>query len=178
MGDPGRTVRKRLCAIHTNNLMELTGVLEALRAVEGDVLVMSDSTYVVDAFTKEWVFGWEARGWRKKGGEVPNADLWRSLLAEYRKRIRTVRFEWVRGHAGDRMNDVVDRLANEAAVTQQSRSSLEPPTTLGLAHAPVRHTRTLATAVADKGDSRRADTWSCSAIGPRVGRPLPRQPDR
>ena len=148
----------------TNNRMEMTAALEALRAVEGDVLVMSDSTYVVHAFEKSWVFGWEAKGWRKKGGDVPNADLWRSLLAEYRKPHRKVIFEWVRGHSGDPMNDVVDRLATEAAETQESRSGSEPPTTLGPADEPFRRTRAVATATTDTG---LPDGWHLVVLGHR-----------
>jgi ribonuclease HI/uncharacterized phage-like protein YoqJ len=123
----------------TNQRMEMTAALEALRATEGDVVIVSDSKYVTDCFAQRWYQTWEAKGWRNsKKQAVANQDLWRSLLAEYRKVGRTVTFEWVKGHGSDPMNDAVDRLATEAATTQQSRSGSEPPKTLGPADDPVR----------------------------------------
>lgn len=62
----------------TNNRMELTAVIRALSALKEPcrVTLTSDSTYVVHSITKGWVYQWREKGWRKKGGAVPNADLW------------------------------------------------------------------------------------------------------
>lgn len=104
----------------TNQRMEVRAVAEALRSVAGPVVVVSDSAYVVRCFNDRWWVGWERRAWRNaKGQPVANQDLWRPLLELVR--ARQVRFEWVKGHAGDPMNTLVDALANEAARTQQGR---------------------------------------------------------
>ncbi len=100
----------------TNQRMEVTAVLRALEALPGPLLVVSDSTYVVNCFHQKWWAGWERRGWRNTQGKpVANQDLWRQLLPLALDSDRPVSFEWVKGHSGDRMNDVVDLLATEAA---------------------------------------------------------------
>jgi len=107
----------------TNQRMEVTAVLRALEALEGPVLVMSDSTYVVNCFRDRWWEGWRRRGWRNSAGKpVANRDLWEPLLAEAVDKGRPVRFAWVKGHSEDTMNAQVDLLAVEAATTQRSRS--------------------------------------------------------
>ena len=96
----------------TNNRMELTAVIKALEAVKkkSDVVVFSDSQYVVRAMMEGWVDNWRANGWaRDKGQKLMNADLWQQLDALCRK--HTVAFEWVRGHSGTRENERCDRLA-------------------------------------------------------------------
>jgi ribonuclease HI len=105
----------------TNQRMELTAVLEALHHVEGLLLVMSDSAYVVNCFRDRWWVGWRRRGWRNAHGKpVANRDLWEPLIEL--ALARDVAFRWVRGHGVDPMNDLVDRLAVEAARTQQPAS--------------------------------------------------------
>jgi ribonuclease HI len=97
--------------------MEITAVLEALRCFDGPVEVVSDSTYVVNCFRDRWWVSWEARGWRNARRQpVANQDLWRPLV-ELVKQRPGVRFRWVKGHAGDPLNELADRLANEAAGT-------------------------------------------------------------
>ena len=99
-------------ATTTNNRMELLAVitgLEAIRWAEADVTVWSDSSYVVDAVEKGWVFGWEKKGFAKKA----NADLWTRFLAVYRR--HHVRFNWIRGHNGHPENERCDRLAVAAS---------------------------------------------------------------
>lgn len=100
----------------TNQRMELTAALEALRALDptaGPVEVVSDSTYVVNCFRDRWWVNWERNGWRNaKKQPVANADLWRPLIELVRS--GEVTFRWVKGHSGDPMNDLVDRLAVEA----------------------------------------------------------------
>ena len=107
----------------TNQRMEITAVLRALEAIDGPVLVVSDSTYVVNCFRDRWWEGWRRRGWRNTAGKpVANRDLWEPLIALVVDSGRSVRFSWVKGHAGDPMNDRVDRLALEAAGSQRGVS--------------------------------------------------------
>ena len=73
------------------------------------LVVWSDSSYVVDAVEKGWVFGWESKGFVKKANE----DLWRRFLTVFRK--HNVRFQWIRGHNGHPQNERCDRLAVAAA---------------------------------------------------------------
>jgi len=99
----------------TNQRMELRAVLEALRALDGPLQVVSDSTYVVHCFHQNWWRAWQARGWTNAKKEpVANQDLWRPIIEEVVAR-GNVAFKWVKGHAGDPMNELVDRLANAAA---------------------------------------------------------------
>ncbi|MGE5592014.1 MAG: ribonuclease H family protein [Bacillota bacterium] len=103
----------------TNNRMELRAAIEALRQTPpgSAVTVHSDSAYVVNAFLQNWFRGWEARGWRNvKGDPVENQDLWKQLRAEADKR----RVTWVKvkGHAGNELNELADRLA-VAAIPKQ-----------------------------------------------------------
>jgi ribonuclease HI len=120
----------------TNQRMEIQAALEAVRALPGRLEVVSDSTYVVNCFRDRWWEGWEARGWKNKAKkDVANQDLWKPLVALYKER-GDVTFSWVKGHSGDVMNDLVDRLAVEAATTQEGRSGRGQPTDLGPADAP------------------------------------------
>ena len=117
--------------------MEIQAVLDAVRTFEGPLEVVSDSTYVVNCFRDRWWEGWLARGWLNKAKKpVANRDLWEPLIDEYRRDPGRIRFTWVKGHSDDPMNDLVDRLAVEAARTQQPRRGDHPPETLGEADAP------------------------------------------
>lgn len=121
----------------TNQRMEIKAALEAVRALEGPLEIVSDSTYVVNCFRDRWWEGWLARGWVNKAKKpVANRDLWEPLIDLYRSR-RDVTFSWVKGHSGDVMNDLVDRLAVEAATTQAGRTGSGRPATLGPADEPV-----------------------------------------
>ena len=103
----------------TNQRMELTAVVRALEALPGPLLVMSDSAYVVNCFRQRWWEGWLRRGWRNSQGKpVANRDLWEVLLPLVLEGGRPVTFEWVKGHSGDTMNDLVDLMAVEAATAQ------------------------------------------------------------
>jgi ribonuclease HI len=97
----------------TNQRMELLAALEALRAYEATgerILIVSDSTYVVNCFRQGWWRKWEQNGWRNaKRQPVANADLWKPLV-EFEKAGR-VEWDWVKGHSGHEMNDLVDALA-------------------------------------------------------------------
>lgn len=105
----------------TNQRMEITAVLEALRRLLPDanpsgLHVHSDSTYVVNCFRQRWWEGWRRRGWKNSQGKpVANRDLWEPLLALALDGGNEVRFSWVKGHSGDHWNDVVDELATAAA---------------------------------------------------------------
>lgn len=99
----------------TNQRMEIMAVLEALRSTDGPVTIVSDSTYVVNCFRDKWWVRWQANGWRNAKKEpVANADLWKPLIDLVQQ--RQPEFRWVKGHSGDQMNDLVDRLAVAAAV--------------------------------------------------------------
>lgn len=114
----------------TNQRMELAAVLEGLRATDGPAHVISDSTYVVNCFRDRWWEGWLRRDWKNSQKKpVANRDLWEPLIEVVRS--GDVTFEWVKGHAGDRWNDLADRLAVEAAFTQQPRSGSQTPTAIG-----------------------------------------------
>ena len=96
----------------TNNRMELLAVVEALRAIKkpgAEVIVHSDSQYVVNSVEKGWVFGWEKKGFKGK----KNPDLWEQYL-EVAKNFK-VKFIWLRGHAGHAENERCDELAVAAA---------------------------------------------------------------
>jgi ribonuclease HI/uncharacterized phage-like protein YoqJ len=107
----------------TNQRMELKAVLEALTKLDGPLEIRSDSTYVVNCFRDRWWQGWLSRGWvNSQKKPVANRDLWEPLISAYRQRADEISFVWVKGHSDDKLNDVVDRLAVEASLTQQSRS--------------------------------------------------------
>jgi ribonuclease HI len=98
-------------AVSTNQRMEIRGALEAVRALAGPLLVVSDSTYVVNCFRDRWHEGWLARGWVTSArSPVANRDLWEPLVTLVAER-GDVAFRWVKGHSGDPMNDFVDGLA-------------------------------------------------------------------
>ena len=124
----------------TNQRMEIQAALEAVKTLGGRLEVISDSTYVVNCFRDRWFEGWRARGWLNKAKKpVANRDLWEPLVDLVEQR-GDVTFSWVKGHSGDVMNDLVDRLAVEAATTQQGRSGEGRPPDLGPADAPVPRT--------------------------------------
>ncbi len=104
----------------TNQRMELRAVLEALHVLGGeDLEIVSDSSYVVKCFHDRWYVGWQRRGWRNSQGRpVANRDLWEPLVDQVVGARGTIRFRWVKGHAGDPMNELVDALATTAADRQ------------------------------------------------------------
>ncbi len=121
----------------TNQRMEIKAALEAVRAIPGPLEVVSDSTYVVNCFRDRWWEGWMARGWMNKAKQpVKNRDLWEPLIEAVRADPKRVSFRWVKGHSDDPMNDLVDRLAVEAARTQHGRAGEEAPGDLGPADNP------------------------------------------
>ena len=100
--------------VTTNNRMELTAAIEALRALERScrVHLYTDSEYLKNGIT-QWLPGWKARGWKTAGKkDVKNRDLWEALDALMQQ--HNVEFYWVRGHAGHVENERADQLAREA----------------------------------------------------------------
>ena len=96
----------------TNNRMELTAVIEALRLLKEpcEIELYSDSKYVIDALSKGWVYGWQKKGWKKSDNSPAlNVDLWERLLPLLK--YHEVEFVWVKGHAGHPENERCDRLA-------------------------------------------------------------------
>lgn len=100
----------------TNNRMELTAAIEALSALKEpcDVMLCSDSTYLVNAINKGWLEAWKKKGFKKTATtQVPNTDLWIKLDRQLsRHKIELV---WVRGHDGHEYNERCDRLATAFA---------------------------------------------------------------
>ncbi len=100
----------------TNNRMELLGVivgLEKLKNPNMNVLVVSDSKYVVDSVLKKWVLGWEKKGFVDR----KNSDLWKRFLLVYRK--HTVDFKWIKGHNNHSQNERCDELAVMASMQKE-----------------------------------------------------------
>lgn len=98
----------------TNNRMEMTAAIEALRMLTRpcNVVITTDSQYLVKGMT-EWIAGWQRKGWRNSKKEpVVNKDLWELLLAL--SKTHTVQWRWVKGHAGHAENERCDELARGA----------------------------------------------------------------
>ena len=125
--------RKELSAgfrLTTNNRMEILGCIAGLQALRQacEVTIYSDSKYVVNSMTKAWALKWRRKGWKRKdenGNEkdVLNVDLWIQMLELCDK--HRVRFEWVRGHAGNKGNERCDQLARAAAAS--GRLAIDAP---------------------------------------------------
>ena len=119
----------------TNNRMELMAVIQAIKmlndfAKEKEIVIYSDSKYVIHAVEKKWVFGWVKKNFKDKA----NADLWRAFLKEYSK--YNIKFHWVKGHSGHNENEICDKLAKKAAESKNLKidhgyeSSLNKPNQL------------------------------------------------
>jgi ribonuclease HI len=96
----------------TNNRMELTAVIEALKALKTkcNITLYTDSKYVMSGIT-EWLENWKNNGWKTshKKGDVKNIDLWQTL--DTLVQAHEIRWVWVKGHAGHVENERVDALA-------------------------------------------------------------------
>ena len=100
----------------TNNRMELTAVIEALKRLKEkcSVTIYTDSKYVADAFLQGWIWNWAKNGWKKSDKKpVLNPELWQTLLTEIRK--HDYKIVWVKGHAGHPENERCDKLATAKA---------------------------------------------------------------
>lgn len=107
----------------TNNRMELTAAIEALKAFpNGAATVFSDSQYLVRGMT-EWIRPWKSHGWKNAAGaKVRNRDLWKELDALVAG--RDIAWVWIKGHDGQAQNEEADRLAGEAARRAASEASV------------------------------------------------------
>ena len=104
----------------TNNRMELTAVIEALKRLKTkcDITIYTDSKYVAEPFLQGWIWGWMKNGWKKADKKpVLNPDLWQTLVAEIRKH----EYHWVKGHAGHPENERCDKLATAKAIEFANR---------------------------------------------------------
>lgn len=104
----------------TNNRMALLSVIEAFQAISRKgvrfrVVFTTDSQYLVKGMT-EWVHGWNARGWKRKGGVIENLELWHGAVAAASG--HSVEWRWVRGHGGHPQNEYANFLAMRAAREQ------------------------------------------------------------
>lgn len=95
----------------TNNRMELMGVISALSALKEpcSVELYTDSQYISKAINENWLKGWKAKNWTRKGGELKNVDLWKRL--DQLLSTHSVSFHWVKGHADNEFNNRCDALA-------------------------------------------------------------------
>lgn len=103
----------------TNNRMELTAVIEGLKALKEPCIVelYSDSRYVIDGLSKGWAVSWQKNGWRKADKKPAlNPDLWETLLNLVER--HEMRYHWVKGHADNPKNNRCDQLAVEQTKMQ------------------------------------------------------------
>ncbi len=102
----------------TNNRMEIMALLKAVEklAEKGwqnkQILVVSDSRYVLNAVTKGWLKGWRRRGWKRSGGPLVNKELWQQLDAQL-EQFSNINYKWTKGHADNDGNVFVDELLNK-----------------------------------------------------------------
>ena len=104
----------------TNNRMEMTAVLEALAALKEPcaVTLYTDSAYIHNAFEKGWIDRWLRNGWKTAAKKpVENKDLWQGILDLLD--THTVSWRKVKGHSGDKYNEICDKLAREAIKSQK-----------------------------------------------------------
>jgi ribonuclease HI len=107
----------------TNNRMALVSAAELLSLLRMPTRVVftSDSRYLIDGMTS-WVHGWAQRGWRRKGGEIENLELWKALVRAAGR--HKVQWCWVKGHAGHPQNEYANHLATSAAREQSASGGL------------------------------------------------------
>jgi len=107
----------------TNNRMELTAAIEALEALKRPCTIdlHTDSQYLRQGIT-QWIHGWKKNGWRTADKKpVKNADLWQRLDTAIAR--HDVRWHWVRGHAGDALNERADALARQAIAAMRAATA-------------------------------------------------------
>lgn len=114
----------------TNNRMELTGVVEALKYVADynsakDIYeVYCDSAYVVNSINNKWLERWKLNGWKTKAGDdIKNRDLWEAISEQFKrikKQNQQVVLIKIKGHAGNTFNELVDKLARSESLKRKS----------------------------------------------------------
>ena len=103
----------------TNNRMEMTAVIRALKALTEPcaVTIHTDSRYVIDGMTK-WIEGWKRKGWVNASKQpVRNQDLWHDLIEAVLH--HQIEWQWIKGHTGHPENERADQLASDAALAAQ-----------------------------------------------------------
>lgn len=105
----------------TNNQMEITAAIKALEALKSkcDVDLYTDSEYVRKGIT-EWIYNWIKNDWKSGRKSIKNVDLWKSLYALSNQ--HNINWHWVKGHSGNKYNEIVDKLAYSAA--QDAKANL------------------------------------------------------
>ena len=115
----------------TNNRMELTAAIEALKKISsGDSAeIFTDSSYLKNAFTQGWLRKWKVNGWKTANKKpVLNKDLWLEL--DRLISVRDIKFNWVKGHAGNKFNEICDSLARGEAEKNKGLEKNSRPLTL------------------------------------------------
>src|SRR5262249_30401016 len=149
--EPGGAWASGFEAHTTNQRMEITAAFEAACSHPGSLEIVTDSTYVKNCFQQSWYVKWKANGWlNSQRKPVANRDLWEPFIDLYESRPGEITFRWVKGHSNDVMNDLVDRLAVEACVTQQAGAGEQPPAPASLGPADVPSVRIAGGAAAKK----------------------------
>lgn len=108
------------CTNTTNNQMELLAVIEALKQLKCkcNVIVYTDSMYIVEAINKRWLDRWVSNNWtRGKNKELKNVTFWKELKKEMDK--HNIKFVWVKGHSGDYYNELCDSIAEYSSRKQK-----------------------------------------------------------
>jgi len=113
-----KKILKGYSAESTNNRMELTAALEALKQVDVSkpVRIYTDSQYLQKG-VEEWLSNWKARNWKRKGGALANIDLWKEISEEIAH--RKIIWRWIKGHAGNPYNEQADRIAKQIIVSKR-----------------------------------------------------------
>lgn len=115
----------------TNNRMEIMALREALRKLislnltDREILIVMDSTYVLNAINKGWMTGWKRNGWKRSSGKLLNKELWQELdrlLPQFSK----LRYEWTKGHATNDGNIFVDELLNQTMDEMPDKGAKQP----------------------------------------------------
>ena len=107
-----KKILKGYAAESTNNRMELTAALEALKQVDASksIKIYTDSQYLQKG-VEEWLANWRTRNWKRKSGVLANIDMWKEISEEITH--RKITWCWIKGHAGNPYNEQVDRIAQQ-----------------------------------------------------------------
>jgi ribonuclease HI len=107
-----KKILKGFSETSTNNRMELTAALEALKAVDPSkpVKIYTDSQYLQKG-VEEWLSNWKAHNWKRKGGVLANIDLWKKIAVEITR--HKIVWRWIKGHAGNPYNEQADKIAKK-----------------------------------------------------------------
>ncbi len=105
-----KKVLKGYAETSTNNRMELTAALEALKYVDPakPVCIFTDSQYLQKG-VEEWLPSWKVNNWKRKGGALANVDLWKEISVEIAR--HKIKWRWIKGHAGNPYNVQADQIA-------------------------------------------------------------------